>query len=130
MESYEISATIKFTLDQHAIQHILSSLRDEYIVSWFKSFGIIGEPLAEDECKHFALGGTLRFYGKDGMVDYDLTHEKFLIGIYIYLEKDLPKEIVYGKGIDNGLTDEFVVNDIVQYALFGHLFREGEERNE
>ena len=126
MESYDISARIKFTLDQEALRRIVQA-SDDVFVRWYSHIEIIGEAKSDDYFRHFALGGTLRFCGKAGLGDHDLTHENFIRGLHLYLEKDFPEEIIYGRGIDNGLTDEFVAYDIVQYALFGRLLRESHE---
>ena len=126
-DEFQITAAITFSLNREDIDAIIGGALNGNYYRWYSHADIVGKPLDESESKHFSLGGTLRFIGREGYDNYDLTLDAFLKGVHLFVENELVKEIIYGRGVDSGLTDELAANDIVEYAIFGGLLRESEE---
>ena len=126
-DTFQITVPVSFSLSREDIRAIISAALIGNCFRWYSHADIVGEVLAESEAAHFALGGTLRFIGKTNNGNHDLSLEVFLNGVHLFVKNELPKEIIYGRGIDGGLTDEIAANDIIEYAIFGGLLRESQE---
>ena len=87
---------------------------------WCKRAEVVGNYLGEYASDQISRGGTLILYDSEGEDKYELTLDKLLKGIQMYVvNPNAPYKIVYNNELDTCQVDATVADMIIQFALFG-----------
>ena len=85
-KKYSVSAIINFVVSDEDIDDIMSAALDGGITYWCCKAEVVGEYLGEYASEQISCGGTLRLYDvEDGTVS-ELTLDKFLNGLRLWIE--------------------------------------------
>lgn len=120
-----VKTNVKVT-DQD-IDDILSVAFDSCTTYWCKMVEVVGEYLGEYASDQISRGGTLRFYDSENDEVYELTKDKFLNGVWLFLSTPTTFGRVvcvdnnYEYRLDITEIDGTDADAIVQYALFQEI---------
>ena len=81
---------------------------------------MLGDYLGEYASEQIARGGTLRLYDAESSASWELTREKFLNGVKLYLEEGNHVS-VEDNALDAADIDANDADCIIQFALFGEV---------
>lgn len=82
---------------------------------------MIGKRLGEYASDQISRGGTLKLYDLESKDTWELTFDKFMTGLRLWLENERPFTIMNGVRLDIGNIDAVAADSIVQYALFNDI---------
>lgn len=123
MKQYEITTAVKVKLTEEDIDDIMCSALEGGITYWCRKAEVAGEYLGEWGHEQIARGGTLVLCDAESSDKWELTLDKFLAGVKMWLESGGTRCLTdLGDGrIDTCNVDGYEADSIVQYALFGEL---------
>lgn len=102
------------------VDDIMSTALGGGINYWCKRAEVVGEYLGEYASDQISRGGTLILHDSEGEDKYELTLDKLLKGIQMYVANpNAPYKIVYNSELDTCQVDATVADMIIQFALFG-----------
>ena len=118
---HAVSAVINFVVSDEDIDDIMSAALDGGITYWCCKAEVIGEYLGEYASEQISRGGTLKLYDvEDGTVS-ELTLDKFLNGLRLWIENERTFELTNAGRLDVGQIDALAADTIIQYALFNDV---------
>ena len=121
-DKFYIRTGIRVILTEQDVDDIMVTALEGGINYWCDEAEVVGEHLGEYASDQISRGGSLRLYDAEGDEVYELTQEKFLIGV--------AQAINYGYGTDwmerGGTIDVCNIDAdgadaIIQFALFGDV---------
>lgn len=102
------------------VDDIMSTALEGGINYWCKRAEVVGGYLGEYASDQISRGGTLILHDSEGEDKYELTLDKLLKGIQMYVANpNAPYKIVYSSELDTCQVDATVADMIIQFALFG-----------
>ena len=120
-KKYSVSAVINFVVSDEDIDDIMSAALDGGITYWCGRAEVVGEYLGEYASEQISRGGTLKLYDvEDGTVS-ELTLDKFLNGLRLWIENERTFELTDAGRLDVGQIDALAADAIIQYALFNNV---------
>lgn len=120
-KKYSVSAVINFVVSDENIDDIMSAALDGGITYWCCKAEVVGEYLGEYASEQISRGGTLKLYDiEDGTVS-ELTLDKFLNGLRLWIENERAFELTDAGRLDVGQIDALAADAIIQYALFNDV---------
>lgn len=118
---HEVKAELHFKVTQQDIDDIMVSVLEGGINYWCRKAEVVGgKYLGEYASDQISRGGSLMLYDIESSDKWELTLEKFLAGLKMYVENG-GAGCVWDEAIDTGEIDGYAADNIVQYALFGEL---------
>lgn len=118
MKRHAITVAINFVVTDEDIDDIMSAALDGGITYWCCKAEVVGEYLGEYASEQISRNGTLKLYDAEGDAIYDLTLDKFLMGVRLWIENEHNFELTDTERLDVGQIDAFAADLIIQYALF------------
>lgn len=117
---YHVTASTEAKINDETIDDIMATALEGGITYWANKAEPVGGLLGEYGSDQISRGGTLRIYDAEEDASYELTLDKFLTGLSLYLAHSYD-EVVYDGWVDAGNIDAIGADNIVQYALFGEV---------
>lgn len=120
-KKHGVSTAICFVVSDEDIDDIMSAALDGGITYWCGRAEVVGEYLGEYASEQISRGGTLKLYDiEDGSVS-ELTLDKFLNGLRLWIENERAFELTRAGQLDVGQIDAPAADTILQYALFNDM---------
>ena len=120
-KKHGVSTVICFVVSGEDIDDIMSAALDGGIAYWCGRAEVVGEYLGEYASEQISRGGTLKLYDiEDGSVS-ELTLDKFLNGLRLWIENERAFELTRAGQLDVGQIDAPAADTILQYALFNDV---------
>lgn len=120
-----LSMEFKVRITDEDIDDIMVSALEGGINYWCCRAEVVGKYLGEYGSDQISRGGTLRLYDREDESVYELTKEKLVRGIAVYLENptqsDVLEVIDHELRLDTSYVDAVVSDCMVQYALFDDI---------
>ena len=114
-----VSVVFNFVISDEDIDDIMSAAMDGGITYWCGRAEVVGEYLGEYASEQISRGGTLKLYDiEDPKTVYELTLDKFLNGLRLWLENERAFALTEAGRLDVGQIDAAAADTIIQYALF------------
>ena len=120
-ERYTISATVSFEITGQDIDDIMSAALDGGITYWCGKAEVVEEYLGEYASDQISRGGSLLLYDIEDGNSFELTLEKFLNGLQLWVENIRSFSLAFDGRLDMDEMDADVADAIVQYALFTEI---------
>ena len=120
-KKYSVSAVINFIVSDEDIDDIMSAALDGGITYWCRRAEVVGEYLGEYASEQISRGGTLKLYDIEDSTVSELTLEKFLNGLRLWIENERTFELTDAGRLDVGQIDALAADAIIQYALFNDV---------
>lgn len=118
---HSVSVVITFVVTDEDIDDIMSAALDGGITYWCNRAEVVDEYLGEYASEQISRGGTLKLYDiEDGTVS-ELTLDKFLNGLRLWIENERAFELTDAGRLDVGNIDALAADAIIQYALFNDV---------
>lgn len=118
---FTVRPEIEVNLTQQDIDDIMVSALEGGINYWCREAEVVEEKRCGDwGHEQIARGGSLILHDAESSDKWELTLEKFLCGLGLYLGEAMSAAFE-GEDIDSSDFDADAVDCIVQYALFGKL---------
>ena len=118
---HSVSVVITFVVTDEDIDDIMSAALDGGITYWCNRAEVVDEYLGEYASEQISRGGTLKLYDiEDGTV-LELTLDKFLNGLRLWIENERAFELTDPGRLDVGNIDALAADAIIQYALFNDV---------
>ena len=118
---HSVSVVITFVVTDEDIDDIMSAALDGGITYWCNRAEVVDEYLGEYASEQISRGGTLKLYDiEDGTVS-ELTLDKFLNGLRLWIENERAFEMTDAGRLDVGNIDALAADAIIQYALFNDV---------
>lgn len=119
---YGITVAISFVVTDEDIDDIMSATLDGGITYWCGRAEVVGDYLGEYASDQISRGGTLRLYDlEEPETYYELTLDKFLVGLRLWIENERAFALTEEGRLDVGEIDANAADCIIQYALFNEL---------
>ena len=116
---HAVSVAFSFVVSDEDIDDIMSAALDGGITYWCGRAEVVGEYLGEYASEQISRGGTLKLYDiEDPKPVYELTLDKFLNGLRLWLENERAFALTEAGRLDVGQIDAAAADTIIQYALF------------
>ena len=114
-----VTAVFNFVISGEDIDDIMSAALDGGITYWCGRAEVVGEYLGEYASEEISRGGTLKLYDiEDPKTVYELTLDKFLNGLRLWIENERAFQLTEAGRLDIGQIDAAAADTIIQYALF------------
>lgn len=114
-----VTAVFNFVVSDGDIDDIMSAALDGGITYWCGRAEVVGEYLGEYASEQISRGGTLKLYDiEEPKTVYELTLDKFLNGLRLWIENERAFQLTEAGRLDIGQIDAAAADTIVQYALF------------
>ena len=113
---HSLSAVINFVVTDQDIDDIMSAVLDGGITYWCCRAEVVGDYLGE-----ISRGGTLRLHDSEADSVYELTLDKFLNGVRLWIENERAFTLTDAGQLDTGDIDALAADMIIQYALFSDV---------
>lgn len=120
-ERYTVSATVSFEITGRDIDDIMSTALDGGITYWCGKAEVVEEYLGEYASDQISRGGSLLLYDIEDGNSFELTLEKFLNGLQLWIENIRSFSLAFDGRLDMDEIDADVADAIVQYALFNEI---------
>lgn len=115
----ELNINIKTQYKDEDIDDIMCTALEGGINYWCDRVEVVGEYLG-DASEQISRGGILKLHDSEEDETYELTLDKFLVGLAkVVGERGL--DVIYRGKIDPSNIDAEDADAIVQYALFGDI---------
>ena len=118
---HSITATINFVIRGEDIDDIMSAALDGGITYWCGRAEVVGDYLGEFASDQISRHGALKLYDIEDGTKNELTLEKFLTGLRLWIENERAFELTRGGRLDIGQIDAAAADCIIQYALFNDI---------
>lgn len=116
----KININYKVEVDNECIDDIMATALEGGITYWCDCAEVVGERLGEFASEQISRGGTLRLHDFEENKNYELTLDKFLVGLAkVVGERGL--DVLYQGKIDSSNIDAEDADAIIQYAIFGEV---------
>lgn len=119
-KKFDVKTEIKVDLSQEDIDDIMVGALEGGICHWCSCAEVVGKYLGEYASEQISRGGKLILHDAESDDKWELTLEKFLRGISLWLSNG-GVGCVEGKKLDVCMVDADCTDAIVQYALFGEV---------
>ena len=116
-----ISVVINFVVSDEDIDDIMSAALDGGVTYWCSRAEVVGEYLGEYASEQISRGGALKLHDIEGDGVFELTLDKFLVGLRLWIENEQAFELTSAGRLDVGQIDAVAADTIVQYALFNDI---------
>ena len=93
----------------------MSAVLDGGITYWCCRAEVVGDYLGEYASEQISRGGTLRLHDSEADSVYELTLDKFLNGVRLWIT------LTDAGQLDTGDIDALAADMIIQYALFSDV---------
>lgn len=120
-KKHSVSAVINFVVSDEDIDDIMSAALDGGITYWCCKAEVVGEYLGEYASEQISRGGTLRLYDIEDSTVSELTLDKLLNGLRLWIENERTFELTDAGRLDVGHIDAIAADTIIQYALFNDV---------
>ena len=116
----ELNINYKVELDNECIDDIMATALEGGITYWCDDAEVVGDYLGEYASEQISRGGTLKLHDSGEDETYELTLDKFLVGLAkVVGERGL--DVIYqGKIAPSNIYAEDA-DAIIQYAIFGEV---------
>ena len=116
---HAVSVAFSFVVSDEDIDDIMSAALDGGITYWCGRAEVVGEYLGEYASEQISQGGILKLYDiEDPKTVYELTLDKFLNGLRLWIENERAFALTEAGRLDVGQIDAAAADTIIQYALF------------
>lgn len=115
---FEVKAELKFDVSAQDIDDIMATALEGGISYWCGRAEVVGEYLGEFASNQISRGGSLILYDIETDDKWELTLDKLLAGIKMYVERGGTNIIEEG-AINTWRIDGRAADFIVQYAVLG-----------
>lgn len=119
-KKFPVHVEMDVSLTQQDIDDIMSTALD-YIGYWCGKAKVVGEYLGEFASDQISRGGSLILHDAESSDKWELTLDKFLKGVGLYIKEGSGVMVEDFKLVDIGCIDGPDADCIIQYALFGEL---------
>ena len=116
-----ISVVLNFLVSNEDIDDIMSAALDSGITYWCARAEVVGDYLGEYASEQISRRGVLKLYDLESDDVWELTFEKFLTGLRLWIENERPYMVIEGVKLDIGSIDAPAADAIIQYALFNDI---------
>ena len=117
-----LTVAFNFVVSGEDIDDIMSAALDGGITYWCGRAEVVGEYRGEYASEQISRGGTLKLYDiEEPKTVYELTLEKFLTGLRLWIENERAFALTKGGKLDVGQIDAPAADTIIQYALFSDI---------
>ena len=116
-----ISVMINFVVSGEDIDDIMSAALDGGVTYWCGRAEVVGEYLGEYASEQISRGGALKLHDIEGDGIFELTLDKFLVGLRLWIENERAFELTSAGRLDIGQIDAAAADTIIQYALFNDI---------
>ena len=114
-----VTAVFNFVISDEDIDDIMSAALDGGITYWCGRAKVVGEYLSEYASEQISRGGVLKLYDiEEPKAVYELTLDKFLMGLRLWIENERAFQLTEAGRLDIGQIDAVAADAIIQYALF------------
>ena len=114
-----VTAVFNFVISDEDIDDIMSAALDGGITYWCGRAKVVGEYLSEYASEQISRGGVLKLYDiEEPKAVYELTLDKFLVGLRLWIENERAFQLTEAGRLDIGQIDAVAADAIIQYALF------------
>ena len=114
-----VIAVFNFVVSDEDIDDIMSAALDGGITYWCGRAEVVGEYLGEYASEQISRGGILKLYDiEEPKTVYELTLDKFLNGLRLWIENERAFQLTEAGRLDIGQIDAAAADAIIQYALF------------
>lgn len=120
-KNYPVHIEMDVTITQQDIDDLMCTALEGGINYWCREAKVVGEFLGEYGSEQISRGGSLLLRDAETDERWELTLEKFLKGIELYIKENGRVMVEDFKLMDYGELDAGDADCIVQYALFGTL---------
>ncbi len=120
-KKFPVHIEMDVTITQQDIDNLMCTALEGGINYWCREAKVVGEFLGEYGSEQISRGGSLLLRDAETDERWELTLEKFLKGIELYIKENGRVMIEDFKLMDYGELDAGDADCIVQYALFGKL---------
>lgn len=120
-KQFSVHIEMEATITQQDIDNLMCTALDGGITYWCREAKVVGEFLGEYGSEQISRGGSLLLRDTETDERWELTLEKFLKGIELYIKEGGRVMIEDFNLMDYGELDAADADCIVQYALFGKL---------
>ena len=118
---HSVSVAINFVVSDEDIDDIMSAALDGGITYWCGKAEVVGEYLGEYASEQISRGGTLKLYDIEDDSVSELTLDKFLTGLRLWIENERAFELTDAGRLDVCQIDAATADAIIQYALFNDI---------
>lgn len=106
--------------DNEVIDDIMATALEGGITYWCDNAEVVGDYLGEFASEQISRGGTLKLHDSEEHKTYELTLDKFLVGLAkVVSERGL--DVLYRGKIEPANIDAEDADAIIQYAIFGEV---------
>ncbi len=117
-----VTAAFNFVVSDEDIDDIMSAALDGGITYWCGRAKVVGEYLGEYASEQISRGGVLKLYDiEEPKAVYELTLDKFLVGLRLWIENERAFQLTEAGRLDVGQIDAAAADTIIQYALFCNI---------
>jgi len=120
-KKFNIHINMNVDLTQKDVDDLMCTALEGGICYWCGRAEVVGEMLGEYAHEQISRGGTLILHDAECPDKWELTLEKFLRGVELYIKNGDRVMVEDFKLVDFGELDAEDADCIVQYALFGRL---------
>ena len=120
-KKFTIRPQIEVNLTQQDIDDIMVTALEGGINYWCRKAEVVGEYLGEAASDQISRGGSLILHDAESSDKWELTLDKFLKGVGLYIKEGSGVMVEDFKLVDIGCIDGPDADCIIQYALFGEL---------
>lgn len=117
---FKVHIDMDVDMTQKDLDDLMCTALEGGICYWCGRAEVVGEMLGDYAHELISRGGSLILYDAESSDKWELTLEKFLCGLGLYLGEAMSAAFE-GEDIDSSDFDADAVDCIVQYALFGKL---------
>ena len=117
---FKVHIDMDVDMTQKDLDDLMCTALEGGICYWCGRAEVVGEMLGDYAHEQISRGGSLILYDAESSDKWELTLEKFLCGLGLYLGEAMSAGFE-GEDIDSSDFDADAVDCIVQYALFGKL---------
>lgn len=119
-QSHSLKISFSVDITQEDIDDIMCSALEGGICYWCFKAEVAGEYLGTYASEQISSGGTLILHDRESKEQYELTLDKFMNGLRLFLEGGHSDLInIKNNSIDPGDFDGDCADRIIQFALFG-----------
>jgi len=116
-----ISVVLNFLISNEDIDDIMSAALDGGITYWCGKAEVVGDYLGEYASEQISRRGALKLFDLESDDVWELTFEKFMTGLRLWIENERPYMVIEGIKLDTGSIDALAADAIIQYALFNDI---------
>lgn len=120
-KKFPVHIEMDVSITQQDIDDIMVTALEGGVCYWCRKAKVVGEYLGECASEQISRGGSLILYDAESSDKWELTLEKFLKGVELYIKEGDRVMVEDFKLVDYGELDAADADCIVQYALFGKL---------